>query len=83
MQWISCIQGLTLPKANYDAAITMLQERFSRGDNTISADSNSMSYLQKYSLVIVYFYYSYWLSQFGIEDSELEDPKPEEFDLIG
>ena len=33
----SCIQGLTLSKANYDTAITMLQERFGRPQHIITA----------------------------------------------
>ena len=33
----SCIQGLTLSEANYDAAITMLQERFGRPQQIITA----------------------------------------------
>ena len=33
----SCIQGLTLSEANYDAAITMMQERFGRPQQIITA----------------------------------------------
>ena len=33
----SCIQGLTLSEANYDSAITMLQERFGRPQQIITA----------------------------------------------
>ena len=33
----SCIQGLTLSKANYDTVITMLQERFGRPQQIITA----------------------------------------------
>ena len=38
----SCIQGLTLSEANYDAAMTMLQERFGRPQQIITADMEEL-----------------------------------------
>ena len=38
----SCIQGLTLSESNYDAAITMLQERFGRPQQIITAHKEEL-----------------------------------------
>ena len=41
-----CIQGLTLSEANYDAAITMLQERFDRPQQFITAHMEELLRVQ-------------------------------------
>ena len=44
----SCIQGLTLSEGNYDAAIAMLQERFGRPQQIITAHMDELLRIQGY-----------------------------------
>ena len=44
----SCIQGRTLSEGNYDAAIAMLQERFGRPQQIITAHMDELLRIQGY-----------------------------------